>query len=315
MSESLLADGVGAREIAGVISTEICTITGRAAELAVAGMERAGKGPPPVRYAVLVLGSAGRGESLLAADQDNAIVYQTGEPGGVEDIWFEQMAVSMNDILDQAGIVLCKGGVMAKNATWRHSRAGWETLVASWVRRQKPDDLLNVDIFFDAIPVHGDVALGEDLISGAQRLARGAPDFLMMLTELARRWRAPLTMLGGFQKTEGRVDLKKAGLLPIFTAARVLALRHGVQARSTAERLRGVHARGIGSRQTIEDVLAAHDVLLRHVLVQQQMDGQRGVPLSPRVDLDRLDKAGKRELKEAIARVGEVIDLVSEGRL
>lgn len=315
MAQSLLAERTDARTIANVVSEEICALTRRAAELAVEGMASDGKGAPPVPFSVLVLGSAGRGESLLAADQDNAIVFEKGDPGGPEDRWFEAMATRMNDYLDQAGVLLCRGGVMAKNSQWRHSRAGWETLISSWVHRQKPEDLLNVDIFFDAVPVHGDKDLADAILAHAFSSARSAPDFLMMLTELARQWRSPLTLLGGFQKVNGRTDLKRAGLMPIFTGARVLALRHGVAARSTAERLHGVLAHRVGAPSTITTLCLAHEVLLRSILQQQVNDGQRGVPLSSRVDVDRLDTGARRELKTAIQSVREIIDLVSEGRL
>ena len=73
-----------------------------------------------------VLGSAGRGESLLAMDQDNALVFAEGAPGGREDRWFEEFAIHITDILHEVGVPYCKGGVMAKNADWRGSVATWE---------------------------------------------------------------------------------------------------------------------------------------------------------------------------------------------
>ena len=80
-------------------------------------MQAAGQGGPPVRYCVLVLGSAGRGESLLAADQDNAIVYATGEPGGAEDAWFAALGAHIADILDEVGVT-------ARAASWRATPPG-----------------------------------------------------------------------------------------------------------------------------------------------------------------------------------------------
>lgn len=315
MVASLLREEIDARTIAGIVSAEIRGITGRAAQLAAAEMERQGKGAAPVAYAVMVLGSGGRGESLLAADQDNAVIFEQGAPGGPEDRWFEEMSTLMAAYLDQVGIVYCKGGVMAKSERWRHSRKGWADLVQSWVRRQTPQDLLDVDIFFDAEFVHGHQGSVDELMVQAYGIAGRSRDFLMMLTELARQWHSPIGMLGGFQKVDGRVDLKKFGLMPIFTASRVLALRHGVNARSTADRLEGVLEKGIGSRGLVDRVLAAQEVFMRAVLMQQIEDGQRGTPLSPRVDVERLDKAGKRTLKEALESVPLIIDLVSEGRL
>jgi DNA polymerase-3 subunit epsilon/CBS domain-containing protein len=52
---------------------------------------------------------------------------------------------------------------MARNPQWRMSAGRWKTTVESWVRRQRPKDLLNVDIFFDGVPVHGDLASASDL--------------------------------------------------------------------------------------------------------------------------------------------------------
>ena len=161
MARNLMQEDVDPRTIAGVVSSEICSMTRRAAELAEERLRTEGVGPPPVAYAVLVLGSAGRRESQLAADQDNAIVYASGVEGGPEDAYFEKLATHMNDILDAGGIPYCKGGVMAKNRALAQERGGWRATIDGWVQRQRPEDLLNVDIFFDAVPVHGEVSLGE----------------------------------------------------------------------------------------------------------------------------------------------------------
>ena len=161
MARNLIEEEVDPRTISAVVSSEICGMTRRAAELAQAQLQSEGVGPPPVAFAVLVLGSAGRGESQLAADQDNAIVYAQGGEGGPEDRYFEALAKHMNETLDTAGVPLCKGGVMARNRDWRKSVADWHATIDGWIGRQRPQDLLNVDIFFDCVPVHGTASLGE----------------------------------------------------------------------------------------------------------------------------------------------------------
>ncbi|KAB2914117.1 MAG: CBS domain-containing protein [Hyphomicrobiaceae bacterium] len=316
VAESLAADDVDPRTIASVVSAEICVLTRRAAELAEARLAEAGRGGPPVPYTVLVLGSAGRGESLLAADQDNAIVYETGGPGGAEDQWFAALGAHIADILDAAGVPYCKGGVMARNPQWRMSLAAWKETIDTWVRRQRPQDLLNVDIFFDGVPVHGDWELGEAIWSYAYDAGHRNPPFLNLLTELARDWRSPITFFGNFRNdAKGRVDLKKGGLMPLFTAARVLSLRHDVRARSTPERLRGVAAAGAGSASDIEAIIEAHRLLIGTILDQQLEDTHAGVPLSPRVDVARLTKDARDKLRAALGQVATVVDLVGEGRL
>jgi hypothetical protein len=102
-----------------------------------------------------------------------------------------------------------------------------------------PIDLLSVDIFFDGVPVHGDLALADGIFDYAYEQAYTKPYLTMLMSGLGRDWRPPLTVFGGFRKDDqGRVDFKKHALLPIFTGVRTLAIKHGVRERSTAARLR-----------------------------------------------------------------------------
>ncbi len=144
--------------------------------------------------------------------------------------------------------------------------------------------------------------------------ASRAPDFIKLLSEVAREWRSPITIFGRIRSDEaGRADMKKAGLMPIFTAARALAIRHDVRARSTPERLRGVAAAGVGSTADIEAAIAAHRLLIGTMLDQQLADADAGVPLA-RVEIARLSKEQRDELRAALGKVSPVIDLVGEGR-
>ena len=80
---------------------------------------------------------------------------------------------------------------MARNAAWRHSLADWKEVVNGWVRRHKPEDLLNVDIFFDAVPVHGDAALGEAIWNYAYNTGCRSPEFVKLLSVPAQSGARP----------------------------------------------------------------------------------------------------------------------------
>jgi DNA polymerase-3 subunit epsilon/CBS domain-containing protein len=316
MARSLMEEQVGPGTVCGVVSAEICAMTRRAAELAEEAMRNDGLGPPPVPYAVLVLGSAGRGESQLAADQDNAIIYAEGAEGGPEDRYFEQLAAHMNETLDAAGVPFCKGGVMAKNRAWRKSVADWHATIDKWMTGERATHLLNVDIFFDAIAVHGQAGLVDTVWGHAYDRAHAAIDFQNLLVETARERESPFLFLGRFRVDEkGRIDLKKYGLMPLFTAARVLSIRHDVRARSSTDRLRGAAAKGRAPWGAVEASIEAQRTLLASVLSQQLVDTEAGVPLSTRVAPDRLDKAHRERLKTALRNVDAALDLVSEGRI
>jgi CBS domain-containing protein len=317
VARSLVQEEVDPRTISAVISSEICAMTRRAAQLAEERLNREENRPPPVPYAVLVLGSAGRGESQLAADQDNAIVYAQGKEGGPEDAYFEKLGTYMTDNLDAAGIPYCKGGVMASNRLWRKSVADWHATINDWVRRQQPQDLLNVDIFFDAVPVHGEISLATDIWNHAYERGHAARDFQNMLVELTRSHGSAFTFFGRLRLDgRNRIDLKRAGLMPIFTSARVLSIRHDVRARSTVERLRGAAGKGAaGTPEGLQSVLDAHRVLLGAIIAQQLVDIEAGIPPSTAIDPRVLDPGIRAQLKAALEAVEQVVDLVAEGRV
>jgi DNA polymerase-3 subunit epsilon/CBS domain-containing protein len=311
VAAGLLAEKVAPIEVAAVISHEIGAVTARAAALAEAAMARDGRGAPPVPYAVLVLGSAGRGESLLAPDQDNAVIYEDGDDAA-NDPWFARHAEIMAAILDEAGVPLCKGGVMAKNPAFRGSLATWRARVAGWISRTTPDDLLAVDIFFDFRAVHGDTALATALKSDATEAAARGQTLAKLLGEEVGRYQPPLNLFGGLKLEEGRVDLKKGGLFAAVAAARCLALRHGLPERSTPARLAAIRARGIGSDADLAKVAAAHALVVGALLEQQLIDIAAGRAPSNLVAPATLARVDRKALASAVGDLGVVPTLVRE---
>jgi CBS domain-containing protein len=201
-----------ARELAGLISQTLGEMTARAAVLAERALVVRGFGPPPRAYAVMVLGSAGRGESLLAADQDNALIFSEGAPDGAEDRWFAALGSEVANILDAAGIPYCKGGVMASNPDWRGSVHTWMHRVEGWIGRSSPRDLLSVDIFFDMKSVHGDASLASVLRRFAFDRACDNAGFAKRLVEASASQTANgLNWFGRLRTHQGRIDLKRTG--------------------------------------------------------------------------------------------------------
>jgi DNA polymerase-3 subunit epsilon/CBS domain-containing protein len=311
VADALIAERIDARAIAEIVSEELCAMTRRAAILAEAEMAGEGHGPPPCPYTVLVLGSGGRGESLLAADQDNAIVFAEGDPDGPADRWFARLGEKIADLLDQSGVPYCKGGIMAKNAGWRGSLTHWKERVADWIGRSRPEDLLNVDIFFDLRPVHGDLTLGETLFVHAYELGHSRPEFAKLLGEQIAPG-SPFTMFGNLQLEGGRIDLKMHGLFPVVAMARTLAIRHGVRARSTRERLEGLIGLDIGGDEDMTAMLSAHSFILGLLLAQQSRDLYAGLPVSNRVEVAKLDRTQRAELKAALKALQPAPDLVRD---
>src|SRR4029077_19372231 len=224
VARGLLSEGLSAAEIAEVVSDALRDISARAAGLAQRAMHEEGLGEAPAAWAFLVLGSAGRGESVLAADQDNALVHAGAES---DDAWYAELGRRAADTMNSAGLVYCSGGGRGKKKNCRHSLAGWESEIDRWVRESEPIDLLNADIFYDFRDVLGDGGLAAELRRHAQEAAL-SPSFLMRLPpRLEIRSPALSPVFGTFRARAGRIDLKQGGLRTLVAAARILALKIG----------------------------------------------------------------------------------------
>jgi DNA polymerase-3 subunit epsilon/CBS domain-containing protein len=189
---------------------------------------------------------------------------------------------------------------MAVNSEWRQSVAGWKRRIEEWVVRSRPQDLLNVDIFFDLLPVHGEAALADEIWRHAYDTGGRAADFAKLLAEASSGFAPPISLFGGFRSTEGRVDLKLGGLLPIVSSARVLSIRHHVLARSTPERIAGLRALEIGAAPDLDQLIRIHRLLVDCLLRQQLEDIGAGVPPSNRVEVRRLSRPRRSELRDAL---------------
>lgn len=310
LGRSLRAEGVPAYQVAAVISGIIRDMTARAAELAQATMLAEGRGEAPGPWCMIVLGSAGRGESLLSADQDNALIH-----GSAEDDypWFQEMGERVAHTLNQAGLPFCRGGVMASKRNLRHNLAGWRDYVTVWFEHPEPRALLNADIFYDFAAAGGDATLASTLGDFSMG-ARDARLFLNLMAHQIAEKEDALGWFGRIKTQKGRVDLKVGGLFPIVAGARVLALRLGCAERSSRERWRAAAAAGILLEEDLVRLLDAHEMILGLILDQQLADLAKGLPAISKVEVRRLRALEQDRLKEALQVVRQ-IDIIVKNAL
>ena len=300
LAADLRAEDVSAVTIAGVISGVVRDMTRRAAELTEEQMAIDGWGQPPAPYALLVLGSAGRGESLLAFDQDNALVHRGDDAA---DPWFAEFGRRLNDLLDLAGIHLCKGEVMVRNPQWRRSLNGWREEIKSWVFQPQMETLLKVDIFFDMMFIHGDRMLANSLREETLKMAGNSAFFQQLMEQNIARIGSPLGLFGRLITEQGRLDAKKFGLLPLVSTARARAIGAGVAAVSTEARFRALAERGKLHKEDLAGLLAAFETILGVLLDQQLSDLAAGHQPGTRIAPAALSRLERNRLKKAFQRI------------
>lgn len=307
LARALLAEKLSALDTAAVLSAVLRDMSARAAELAAEAMRREGKGEAPATWCYLVLGSGGRGESLLAADQDNALVHAGREKE--DDAWFAELGRRASDMLNEAGIPYCRGKVMASEPSCRHSLVGWRAQIEHWAANPDEAALLSVDIFFDFDPVFGDRALARRLRDMALAAAGRAPLLLARLGAALTERVGALNMFGGFRTEAGRAGLKRGGLLPLTAGARVLALKLGLAATSTPARLEAAAKAGLLNENDLAGLLEGLELISRTILEQQILDLEVGQAPSARIEVKRLTRFERQRLKEAL-RLVDVMDLI-----
>ena len=118
-----------------------------------------------------------------------------------------------------------------------------------------------------------------------------------------RRGASPASRFwGGFRTENGRIDLKRAGLFGIVTAARVLAICHHLLERSTPARLAAIGGLDRGGRRDLDALARAQALFLDLILMQQLADMRGGLPPSNKVAVRRLSREQRARLREALAR-------------
>ncbi len=282
----------------------------RLTEAALAALRGDGWGEAPVPFAVIVMGSAGRGESLLHPDQDNGfILADHPEPERARiDGYFHELARRLMRDLAAVGFPLCPGKVMATNAAWRMTLPQWCAQIEDWARARTNIAILNADIFFDFRPAFGATDLAAGLRRHVTTVAQGNAPFLNQMA-----WRqveeAPTVgfvgrLLAGREGALGdRLDLKLHGTMPFVEGVRLLALFAGIEDTGTLRRLAALRDAGLvdgGDHDELADgFLFLVDLLLR----RQVRDALAGRAVGATVAPDELDRRERERLTETLRRV------------
>ena len=128
-------------------------------------MRCSGISKPPVPITVIVMGSAGRGESFLGPDQDNGFILgdYPDEDHSKFDPYFIALAERFNNDLASVGFPLCEGGVMARNPVWRKTAAQWGGQLDRWACRRDPVAVRFADALADFRAIAGPPELAHQL--------------------------------------------------------------------------------------------------------------------------------------------------------
>ncbi len=318
VAEALLRDRIPAPEIQQLLTSINRDIHRRVVDLCRARMAGDGHDEPPVAFAMIVMGSGGRGESFLYPDQDNGLIlddYPDADHTAV-DGWFIALAERATAMLDRIGFPLCRGGVMATNPVWRKSRNQWRQQLLGWGRRRGAIAMQLSDIFFDFAHVAGRAEFVGELRRTVTAMLKSSPAFLLELAHEATQYGVALGWFGRFitergqSGHRGKLNLKFAGTMPLVTNIRLLALKHGIAETSTLERIRVLHGAGALDRNEQDYLCGAFEHITNLLLRQQIADIKAGNPVGSHVHPDSLSGRERDMLVDSLKAIAQLRERV-----
>ncbi len=303
--KSLLESGASAQYINGFVTSFNELILERLMDFALLEL-----GPPPARFAFLLMGSEGRREQTLKTDQDNAIVYEDVPRRDRDSVhqYFLELGTRVCDWLHQVGQQYCEFDIMAKNPSWCQPLSVWKKHHRRWIESDDPQRMLHANIFFDFRLGYGQEELVRSLQQSLFHHIRQWPGFLQHMARNAYQIKPPLSFFGNFILEEsgqkkGGFDIKSAMRL-VVDFARIYALQEGIGETNTRRRLEAMHQAGQLDSQNLEDLIHTYEYLMYQRLKHQAENVvRRGAAPDNYILPSRLTHIEQQSLKEAFKRI------------
>ncbi len=313
MVANRLSAGISAVDTMTMLSLIHQDLHRRAFELALKEMPEA----PPVPYCLFLTGSHGRGEALLAPDQDHGLIIADYPDAHYEKIdgYFRELATKFGQILEKIGYPRCPGYIMSENPLWRKRYQEWLKQFLIWLELASYHTVRYLTLVFDAAPLMGDFPLFFGLKRFFLEKIQEYHNVIRQMFEEEAGHKVPLGMFNKFivEKEgphKGQLHLKRSGLIFVVEAARVLSLKEGIAAVSTLDRIKALKERHLISAQDAEYAEHAFHILVHYALQTQVQHWQKGEPISYWLNPQELSAHDRDMLRYAFQAIKRLKDLV-----
>jgi len=293
--------GVLPRDLSRVLSLQHDTVVARLIDFSIWK-----RGPAPLPWAWLDLGSAARREFTLASDQDNALAYGNVEPDAAAEVdaYFARLGADVNDGLVRCGIGVDNNGVLAGNRQWRMSKDAWLRTFDDCLREPDESHLIRATVSFDFRPTAGGLAVASELTARI-RAARQYPQFMRLMARTATGYPVALGFRGQLATGHegdppGKLDLKRGAIIPLVNLVRFHALAAGVTISPTLDRIEAVASVGQLDRATADAMREAFVVINGIRFEHHAAQVQAGATPDNLVDPEELAPIARTDLREAL---------------
>jgi len=255
------------------------------------------------------MGSLGRGEVTLSADQDHALIYADVEEvdAAVVQEYFLRMGSRLADLLDAAGYPYCRGKIMSSEAEFCRPLSQWCAAFDGWITAVEPQDLLRAKIFFDFRSALGEGHLIPALHAHLEKSLAQNPRFFPMLAQSILHYEPPLNSFGSFILKDadgGRQGFDIKGVMAqLVDVARLRALQNGVAVAGTLDRLQVLTETGQLRLQTADESSESFRLLLDLRLAHQASRRCNHQDVDNLIDPGSFSPDQVKEIKQAFHQI------------
>lgn len=236
---------------------------------------------------LVVMGSDGRGEQILRADQDNALILREGADRELA----LKVAQDIDDILRIFGFPPCPGGMMLSNPEWTKTLIAYEGDFFRWAHAPSENGHLRLAAFADAQAVAGDTKLLAEARTSLFRTLSNRPGFYAHFAHAIQSFDIPLGWFHKIRSEKGAVDIKKGGIFPIVHGVRSLALERQIKETNSFERLSALTDIGVLSSAFAEETAQALRIFLTLRLKNRLTVQQNAASLGNHIILKNLARS------------------------
>jgi len=195
---------------------------------------------------------------------------------------------------------------MAANPKWCLSVSEWKKHLRKWILESKPETILEVNMFFDLRCAFGEESLVRELREYIRMLTQQHPEFFIHYAKNSLMYKAPVGLLGRIRAQrhgESRTINLKECLKPIETFARIYALKHGVAAPGTLDRLQKLHEEEVLQDETYRELIYVFDYLWQLRFFNQIEASAALSANTDNLDVSALTEIERDNLQNVLARI------------
>ncbi len=292
------------------IASEInFAILKRAVELAILDL-----GSPPARFAWLSIGSQGRKEQLLLTDQDSILIFEDVAPDKYRDVkdYFLRLGKKTTATLEKVGYELCVNGHMGSNLSWCKSLTDWIKQYNNWINTPGENSNDISSIFFDYELIFGEQKIEDALTEVIFSSTKNNTLFYDFLGNDALRKNSPLSFFKKFiveeeGPNEDKFDIKTRAIMPLVDGARLFVLSNEIRGiNNTYVRFKQLAISDPKHAEIFLDCAEAFLTLSKF----RTLEGLKNEDSGQYINLEELSKLDKEKLKNALAPMRELEELI-----